>query len=344
LTASECGGTIAPPTMKSDARAVPIDLLRILAASCIFYVHAGLFINLPLYLWGDCAVATFIYLTAFCTVRYSKQASGRLVPYWMSRFKTIYPTFAVICVIIFAASFVFKPAKMASHYSAADLVLNLLLIADYVGRPWLTEPMWFIPFVLQVYLILPFLVKIPVRWHFLPLSFIISAAACAVVYTLVPTDLYRAYSICRDWSPLFRLPEVLIGCLVGRALVASAAAVPILVYAGCCALALGLTTSLHSPAAPFALLYCKDVIVFVVLAALVFAIRPFIPANWAGTIGLLGKASFPFFLLHGTGMSIVSRKFGPGLAAWLAYFVLCWLVSIVFVASESMIKNLAARK
>ena len=195
--------------MKNAPRAIPVDLLRILAASAIFYFHCGLATGCPLFHWGEYAVATFVFLTSACAMRFSQVAAGEAPAYWWARFKAIYPTFAIISVLLYAASFVYPPHKTGSHYTLADIASNLLLISQFIGRPWMTDPMWFVPFVLQVYLILPFLTGIRLRWHTMPAAFLVSGTACAAVYALHPSQANVAYGLCRSWSPIFLLPEVL---------------------------------------------------------------------------------------------------------------------------------------
>src|ERR1700753_579739 len=88
-------------TMKDSSRAVPVDILRILAASMIFYHHGGLATGWALAPWGEDAVAAFIYLTGYCTIKYSRPITGSLWKYWLGKFKAIYPTFFILALAIF---------------------------------------------------------------------------------------------------------------------------------------------------------------------------------------------------------------------------------------------------
>ena len=312
--------------MKNATRAIPVDLLRVFAASSIFYFHGGLAVGWPLFQWGEFAVATFIFLTSACTVRYSQPAAGKAPAYWWSRFKAIYPTFAVISVIIYAASFLYAPRKTGSHYTLTDLASNLLMTSQFIGKPWMSDPMWFVPFVLQIYFILPLLIRIPVRWHAMPVAFLISGTACAAVYALLPVQA----GLCRSWSPIFRLPEVLFGCLLGRARSLAGAVAPVVIYVVCCAL-VALLAIPYPQASLMLLLPLKGVLVFLVLAALVAAIMPFIKNEPSKFIALLGRASFPFFLLHGTGIGFISDRFGWNILPWILYFVLSWAAAIILM-------------
>jgi len=316
--------------MKNATRAIPVDLLRIFGACAIFYFHGGVVSGWPLFRWGDFAVATFIYLASFCAVRYSPPAPGRTRSYWWSRIKAVYPTFAVISLAIFAASFLYAPRKTGSHYTVTDIAANLLMISQYVGKPWMTEPMWFVPFVIQLYLIMPLLIRIPVRLWTLPAAFVVSGAACAAVYALHPTQADSAYVICRDWSPIFRLPEVLFGCALARARSLSNAVAPVASYVVCCVL-FALLAMPYPQALLTLLLPLRGVIVFLVFAAVAAAILPFLKEEQSGIIALFGRAAFPFFLLHGPGVGFMSDKFGRNILPWILYFVFCWAAAIILM-------------
>jgi len=328
--------------MKNATRAIPVDLLRILGASAIFYFHGGLVTGWPLSQWGEFAVATFIYLASFCAMRYSPPAPGRTRSYWWSRFKAVYPTFAVISIILFAASFLYSPRKTGFHYTGEDLAANLLMVSQYVGRPWMTQPMWFVPFVLQLYLILPFLVRTPVRLRTMLAAFVVSGAACAAVFALLPTHADFANGVCRNWSPIFRLPEVLFGCILARSRSVAGAAAPVAGYIACCAL-FALSALPYPPALPTLLLPLKGAVVSLVLAAIAAVFLPFIKDKHAGIVGLFGRAAFPFFLLHGPGIGFVSDKFGRNIPAWILYFVLCWAAAIaLMLALEKTLRRAKA--
>jgi peptidoglycan/LPS O-acetylase OafA/YrhL len=325
--------------MKNTTRAIPVDLLRIFAASAIFYVHGGLATGWPLSGWGDFAVATFIYLSSGCATRFSQPAAGGMRTYWLSRFRAIYPTFAIISVAIFAASFIHAPNKTGSHYTVAELAANLMMISEYIGKPWLTEPMWFVPFVLQVYLILPLLMKIPARRYILPAAFLVSGMASAGVFALNPGHPVHAHDICRNWSPIFRLPEVMFGCLLGRAGSVADAITPMVIYAVCCALTALLAIHQSSPVSTTLTLPLHGLVVFLVLAAAVAAILPFIKDQQSAAIAILGRAALPFFLLHGVGIGFMSEKFGRNNLAWILYFVLCWAGSVIFVLALAKVRR-----
>jgi peptidoglycan/LPS O-acetylase OafA/YrhL len=203
----------------------------------------------------------------------------------------------------------------------------------------MTAPMWFIPFVLQVYLILPLLAKRPVRLWAIPAAFLISGGACALVYVLQPATPEHAYAICRNWSPIFRLPEVIVGWLLGRARTLTEVTVPVSLYILCCA-AVAVLAGYCPQASPTILLPLKGAVAFVVLGTLGAAILPLVKNHAAGAVALLGRASFPFFLLHGPGIVFMGSKFGANVLPWVLYFVLCWIGAVLFtVALERMLKG-----
>jgi peptidoglycan/LPS O-acetylase OafA/YrhL len=294
----------------------------------------------PLSVWGNYAVASFIYLSSFCAIRYGPPAVGRTGSYWWSRFKAVYPTFAIISILLFAASFICAPRKTGVHYTPSDIAANLLMISDFAGKPWMTEPMWFVPFVLQVYLILPFLTRKPVRLPGLPVAFLVSGGACAAVFALHPAHVGDPEHICRTWSPIFRLPEVVFGCVLARAQNLAKAVPAIVVYAVCCLL-YALLAIRYPEASQTLLLPLNGVMVFLVLAAVVSAILPLLKGRDYRFISLLGRASFPFFLLHGPWIPFVSTRFGKNIPAWVLCFVLCWAAAVLLMLA---LENIMRRK
>jgi peptidoglycan/LPS O-acetylase OafA/YrhL len=333
---------VTPPTT-AIRRNISVDLFRILAASTIFYYHSGQVGRWPYSKLGEFAVATFVYLAAFCTVRYSHTTIQQTRPFWLARFKAIYPTFAVISILIFVVSFLYAPPKTGNHYTLGDLGANLLMISQYVGKPWMTAPMWFIPFVLQVYLILPFLARHRISTATVLLAFAVSGAACGLVYLLHRDAAGQNYDICRNWSPLFRLPEVIIGWVVGQTKTLRAAVRPIALY-----LAIALVLAIGADHLPLhdgqmLRLGWEGAFVFLVLAAIVGATRPLfrnVTDKTAHVIALLGRASFPFFLLHGPGIVFMGNVFGAHVVPWILYFVLTWSVAVLFTLGIDKLKLL----
>jgi peptidoglycan/LPS O-acetylase OafA/YrhL len=67
------------------------------------------------------------------------------------------------------------------------------------------------------------------------------------------------------------------------------------------------------------------------LAGFVAALSPFIKNEQSKIISLFGRASFPFFLLHGPAMTFVNARFGSNILAWILYFVFCWAAALIFM-------------
>ena len=307
------------------SRTLEIDVLRILAACWIFYFHAGLCTNWMLSEWGEYAVATFIYLTTFCAFRFSRM--DRWSSYLAGRLRALYPTFTLISLILFAASFAYSPLKKGTHYTLPELLANLLLISPYIGLPWFSHPMWFMSFLVQIYCVLPLMKRIPFSWRVVPISFLVSAGACAMVYGLSPV---HAEQICREWSPLFRVPEVVIGCCMASAVGAAEVVHYAVAYLFCCGL-LGMAGSFSPNVRYTALLPLRGAIVFgTTLAASRFAL-PLLRARAGAFLSLLARASFPFFLVQGPAMSLICKRWGANPIAWAGYFLLCWAGSVCLI-------------
>lgn len=212
-------GRFSPANPALDSpRNVSIDFLRVFAVNAIFYFHIGLWEKLPGSRWGEFAVATFVYLAGYCAVFYSRidfsQPLRRVWPaYFKSRFRAIYPTFFLITLLLFVGSFLYAPDKVQRHYSIGELLINLSLVTQWFGGQFFTGPMWFVPFVLQAYALMPWLARCARDWRAIPPVFLLSGCACAVAFLVNPQAATR---ICREWSPVFRLPELVIGCVLAR--------------------------------------------------------------------------------------------------------------------------------
>jgi peptidoglycan/LPS O-acetylase OafA/YrhL len=189
--------------------------------------------------------------------------------------------------------------------------------------------MWFVPFIAQVYILLPALCAANRRlgngW-FLGACFAASFVADLAAIWLCPYDIRE---VCRNWSPLFRLGEVAIGVAWADPQGGSKARAG-LVYL---ALALALTQMerLVPGAAYLWLLPLKTAAVAlpILLAAVALSriLRPWLPSA-APSLRLAGQASYPFFLAHGVPMQSVLRLCDKSFAGWLAYLAVCWMGAV----------------
>lgn len=336
----------APTSTESPRRPrnFTIDFLRILSASALFYWHVGIYTHWPGFRLGSWATGVFISTATFCAVRYSRDRAALLsgIPshgfrFFRHRFWDLYPTYVFVTLLIFFGSFL-HPATGHTHpFSVTDLALNLLMLSQYAGKDYFTAPMWFLPVILQVYLLIPLLVRFVNRPKTgLAGCALISTVACLAVHAAAPD---RAVSICNTWSPIFRLTPVFLGLVLG--LLPDRRALPgILLTVALCALArLALVPFFPNLEPTFArpahFLFALGGLTGV---ALLLTRSASASPRFPRLITQLGRASFPFFLIHGVLIAFLWNHFGNSAALWGAYFVACWLVSLGFVAVATRVR------
>ncbi len=100
-------------------------------------------------------------------------------------------------------------------------------MSQYFGYRYLSVVMWFVPFIIQVYLLLP-----PIAWimsRIEPMIILIAAFLLSYVLIVLVCLHYpeKASEICSTWSPIFRLPEVVLGVYLGMALGGCATIAPL---------------------------------------------------------------------------------------------------------------------
>jgi peptidoglycan/LPS O-acetylase OafA/YrhL len=313
-----------------------IDCLRILSASALFYWHVGLSAGWPLAVFSSWATGVFVTTSAFCAVRFSRHrkglqhgSPGAAQRFLADRFLAVYPAYTIITLLIFAGSFVHPATGHAGPFSVTELGVNLLMLNPYVGVEFFSAPMWFIPFIFQVYLLIPLFC----RYHRWPIwgmaaSTVLSVFSCWLAYRVAPR---QAAEICRTWSPMFRLTPVFFGVALGT--LSSASLLPRIVaaFAVC---ALGelavvpvfpeMANTLRRPMQGFVAL----IVLGLAACLLARAIKHAPSLQWWAT--LLGQASFPFFITHAVMISFLWAHFRDNTILWLGYFVLCWVGSGIF--------------
>jgi len=243
--------------------------------------------------------------------------------FFADRFVAIYPAYVIITILIFAGSFLHPAIGHVKAFSIQDLLINLLMINAYVGADFFSDPMWFIPFILQVYVLIPFLCRL-LRWPktALVLTAAVSVLACVLTYRMAP---HQAAEICRTWSPIFRLPPVFLGVALGI-LPWSLSPQIVMTFAICVT---GETALMFVfPDMQLTLFrQMQGLIALVVLTPLAFLLarlsRAIPSAEWWTT--LFGQASFPFFITHSVLVSFIWNRVGNAVAVWLTYFVVCWV-------------------
>jgi peptidoglycan/LPS O-acetylase OafA/YrhL len=294
------------------------------------------------------ASGTFIALTGYCAVRYSRHRDVLLHPtpigiwrYFLDRFLAIYPAYAILTLLVFVGSYFYPAARhLDGPYTPWELLCNLLMVNQYLGMPYFTAMMWFVPFVLQLYLIVPLLCLLARKCSRLGIVLCSAASlvACLLVLAAAPD---RVAEICKDWSPVFRLTPAYFGVAVALATSTSALPGLFLIWFVCAGARLALL-----PWAPGLLpVITRSFYTVVVFAALLGIAHPLAKAlrRWGarleGILTLLGQASFPFFLGHGVLIHFLWARFGNNLWIWGGYFVFSWAWSAAFIHCYLRIMN-----
>ncbi|HEY8902203.1 MAG TPA: acyltransferase [Chthoniobacterales bacterium] len=319
-------------------RSVEIDLLRILCASLLFYYHTGIATKWPLYEYATFASGTFIALAGYCAVRYSRYREALRNPtirnvgqYFFDRFLSVYPAYAAITLILFAGSYLYPARGESGPFTLPELACNLLMINQYVGMRYFTEPMWFVPFILQLYLLMPALYFLAIRLSGLGIAVcsLASLGACIAVHFIDPV---HAGMICKDWSPVFRLAPAFLGIATGVYPSAGVFVFLLLAWLACSGARFALLPWFPGLEAVFVRSF-YSAIAFVLLltpAAVASRIIEHCGKFARDMVTLMGKATLPFFLSHGMLIHFLWAHFGRAYGIWIAYFVCCWIWSILF--------------
>jgi peptidoglycan/LPS O-acetylase OafA/YrhL len=311
-------------------RSSEIDCLRILSASTLFYWHVGNSTGWPLYPLSSWTTGVFVTASTYCAVRFSRHRSqltdGGRQGAWSfvaDRFVAVYPAYAIVTMLIFAGSFLHPAVGRVRAFSIQELAINLSMLNAYIGVDFFTAPMWFIPFIFQVYALIPLLARF-LRWPKAGLvgTTALSVLASLMAYRIAPRE---AAEICRTWSPIFRLPPGFLGVALGM-LPWSAWPGVVVTFVVCVA---G-ETALMFVFPDMQLTLVRQMQGLVALALL--TATAFLVARLAKAMGvtqwwttLLGQASFPFFLTHAVLVSFIWSRVGNAVGVWLIYFVACWI-------------------
>jgi peptidoglycan/LPS O-acetylase OafA/YrhL len=328
-----------------DSRAT--DVARILASAAIFYYHIGLFGGYPLFRFGEYAVEYFVILSGVSFVLFSQAKPARPSEYWdylKKRFRSLFPMYLLINLLVFLASFVHAPAR-AEPVDLPGFLASVAGVSGFLGWHFMTKPMWFIPFIMQVYLLLPLLDWTLRRVN--PMVVVLLAAAFSFLLALWAmdsfqlTDLQRC-NICKNWSPLFRLPEVCVGVILGRMMQPGSSrrwpgVAAILLY-GLLAWLAGLPQ--RGIVFTFFYLPWNGFLVPLILFGLTLACVPVFAPLGTQWLRLLGLSTFPFFLLQCAPLAIIKHAFGDRLVVWLILFLACWLMAIACTVAVAKVVRL----
>jgi peptidoglycan/LPS O-acetylase OafA/YrhL len=331
-----------------------IDLVRVLAASAIFYFHVGMFTQYPLMRFGEYAVTSFVVLAGITFVAFSRTHPTDLrsySKYMATRVLALYPIFLAINLLLFAASYV-HPSDLGRPFTISEFAMSCLGVSRYLGYRLLCRGMWFVPFIFQVYAILPVLNWLLSRVYptvVLIAAFGVSSVLTVTVYWFGPAN---AASICGSWCPVFRLPEVLLGLFLGRWMTHGARpsraigfVIVYVVASGALATLPGQTPfSDLNPSWILALPWNGLIVGSLITVTAVLLLR--IPWFTATQLNyrLVGTASFAFYLIHQPAIEAVYGKVGANGVAWLAYYILCWGAALVLTVADGRWRSLAFRK
>ncbi len=312
-----------------------LDRIRVLAALAVFYLHIGLNLHLPLSDYGEYAVTTFLMMAIVSAVAFSlpkRQDEWQPGRYLITRLGRLMPLYVFVNLVIYAISFA-VPSRLGRPFSGGELLLSCLGVSQYVRARYLSTVFWFIPFIVQVY----FLIAIGQRsidrlraWWCLPAAF---ALLWLEILGMRFVETADPITILRNWSPLFRPTELVLGAqgglwLAGR-LNNQEFAGRIGWYAALAGLlALGCRQPLgYAYTLP---LYGGIVTVLIVGVTWLTTREPGAAARrfWRR----LGRATYPFYLIHGVPILFLFHHFGRSPAVWVADLVGCALAALVLDA------------
>jgi len=313
------------------------DIGRIIAVSAIFYFHTGGITSWPFYWWGEYAVTFFILLSGVAYSCFSSTHPDDFCSYRkyvLGRLKAIFPIFFFINLAIFAASYL-HPSALDRPFTFAELLASCTGVSQYLGWRYMSTVMWFVPFIIQAYLLFPLIAPLIERFsgtRVVLAAFVVSTPLVMVVFLLFPWPA----RICAHWSVIFRLPEVCLGVIIGMVIKDRRALRPGLVAiavsgTGLSILALAGRAYTDATEAKILALPLHGLLISLGIVAVSIAAAAILagPKN-TSALRLIGTASFPFFLLHGAGVGFVGHRFGPSPAAWVSYYGLCWVAAILF--------------
>jgi peptidoglycan/LPS O-acetylase OafA/YrhL len=333
-------------------RSVEIDLLRIFCASLLFYYHTGIAAKWPFYEYATFASGTFIALAGYCAVRYSRYSDALRNPsvrnvsqYFFDRFLSVYPAYAAITLILFAGSYFYPARGESGPFTLQELACNLLMINQYVGMRYFTEPMWFVPFILQLYLLMPALYFLAARLSGLGIAVcsLASLTACIAVHCIDPV---HTGMICKDWSPVFRLAPAFLGIASGMYPSAGLLAFLLLAWLACSGARFAVLPWFPGLEAVFFRSFYSAIAFALLLGPALVTGRVIERCGRLARnmVELMGKATLPFFLSHGMMIHFLWTRFGRTQGIWIAYFVCCWIWSILFtIAYIRVLKVLRCR-
>jgi peptidoglycan/LPS O-acetylase OafA/YrhL len=321
-----------------------VDVGRILAASAIFYFHVGLFQQCPLSAYGNFAVEYFVILSGISYILFSSTKPSTPAEYFKyvkSRLASLFPVFFLVNLILYLGSF-YHSSVLGRPYSFVEFLASTTGASMYLGWKYMSTVMWFMPFIMQVYLLIPLVDWLARRLN--PVVLLLAAFGLSCLLTqMVPffvKDDTAAKFVCKNWSPIFRLPEVCVGIILGRSVLMRCDW-----WRGMLAAAgfgiLSLLVSLWPTANFISHIYMpwSGFMVPVILFGISALLSPMLHVANTRIIRLLGLSSFFFYLIHAAPIAAIDSRLGNHIFVWSSYYLVCWFVSVGFTLLFARVKK-----
>jgi peptidoglycan/LPS O-acetylase OafA/YrhL len=331
------------PVIFSDS--ATLDAGRVLAATVIFYFHIGLVGRYPLSFYAEYAVEYFVILSGITYVLFTRIKPSTLAEYFTylkKRLAALLPAYVLVNVAFYGASFLY-PSALGRPYGFWEFLASATGVSMYFGLKFMSTVMWFMPFILQVYLLLPLLEWCLRRVH--PAVLMLAAFGVSYLATkavpLFLADWDAINLVCKNWSPIFRLPEVCVGIVAGK-LVENTCGF----WKGVCAIVvfalLSLSTSLLNASGCLEHFYMpwSGFLIPVLIFGATGLAWPMLRGFNVKTMRLLGLSSFAFYLIQAAPLGLVSRRLGDHLAVWIGYYLACWALAVVLTLAVARMRNI----
>ena len=224
-----------------------LDILRSIAVVAVLAAHWALTLSgngpdqrvafgVDVYALGGAGVLIFFVHTSLVLMMSLQRSSHNgLRLYWsfyLRRFFRIYPLSILLCLTVVACSI--PRSGLDTHYSWPGkfaILSNLTLTQNITGVQPLSNPLWSLPYEVQMYLLLPaiFVFVVAKRWP-LRLALLMAVAVLAANYlalaAFVPNFLCGVLAYCllqtvRPRLPAWLCPMVILGAAAGYCILSS---------------------------------------------------------------------------------------------------------------------------
>ena len=324
-----------------------VDIGRVLGASAIFYFHIGTQRYCPFSVLGDAAVEYFVMLAGISYILFARSRPStpyEYLYYLKKRLALLAPMFILVNLAFYLASFLY-PSALGRPFRFVEFLASATGTSQYLGWKYISTVMWFMPFIMQVYLLFPLIDWVARRVNpvvLVLMAFGFSYLLAHAVPFLVQAPI-RPGLVCKNWSPVLRLPEVCVGIILGRIALTRhgpwSGILAVAIYG-----ALSVLVSLPPLESTFSPYYMPwaGFVTPVVLFGVATLISPLFGGITPKWLRVLGFASYSFFLLHAAPISTVNNHFHPNIIMWMAYYFACWAVAIALNLVLDRAQNLLA--